>query len=311
MTELEFINADPRGYGGPTNANLLISSSISGSDNQPQLPYDIVGITLPFEDENGTVLADALKETKELRFQFTEGVIKIPIVERQKRDGYFYLRLLPTSINTLPPVDRTVGVGTPAVQDIYLFENSSFIFVPFIQGSFQNSEFNPTINNANDNKLNAVAQVVDRSADAATPTNLDALIGRVAKKAQIQNCNYTKAGIKNGRYDGSKLTSGSIVGDDPALTFREFEASLHPDDSDDTTVKAIQLSDRTLTTVYFPPKIVGTYPNIKEQTFPEVNSYLYEVQRGRFIRVAGKKVYSTDKNNVFLTDEVGQITAVT
>lgn len=310
MTELEFINANPTSYGGPTNANLLFSSSVSGSTNTPLPPYKIVGMTIPFQDENGTQMASALKEVKELRFDFTEGVIKIPVIERQKREGYMYLRLLPTEVNTLPPVDRTVGLGTPAQQDIYLYQNSSLIFVPFIQGTFFNSEFNPVINNASENKENSIAQVVDRSADAAVPTNLNALIGGVAKKAQIQNCTYTKAGLVNGRYDGTKLNSGSIVGDDPALTFREFEASIHPNDSDDTTVKAIQLSDRTVVTIYFPPKVVGTYPNIAEQTFPEVTSYLYQIQGGRFVRVAGKKVYSIDKNDIFLTDDVGQVSAV-
>jgi len=144
MTELEFINTRPSDYGGAANANLLISSSVvnPGVDNTPQAPYAIIGISIPFQDDQNTKLESALKEVTELRFDFTEGIIRPKVLERQRRNGFFYLRLEKTFVNTLPPVIDTLGVGTAAEQDIFRYDGSEFVFVPFFEIGFNFSEFN-------------------------------------------------------------------------------------------------------------------------------------------------------------------------
>ena len=209
MTELDFIETSPIDYGGGNNANLLISSSVTnpGVDNTPLPPFTLFGMTIPLQDENGINISSALKEVEEIRFTFTSGIIKSKILTRTRRGGYFYLRLEPVVFNTLPSVVDTLGVGTPAEQDIFRFDSSEFIFEPYFQISFANNDFNPLMNTSNSSKPNAVRQVVDRTSDAANPSNLFAIIQGTAEAAQIQNCSYTKAGLINSKYNGTKLTS--------------------------------------------------------------------------------------------------------
>jgi hypothetical protein len=313
MTELEFINTDPRTYGGANNANLLISSSVvnPGVDNTPVAPFYIQGLTIPFYDENGLNLQPTLKEVEEFRFDFTEGVVQSRVLDRQKRTGWYFFRIEQVVINTLPPVSATVGIGTPAEQDIYTYTDSNFIFIPYISLGFINNDYNALLNNAVKPKPNSVAQVVDRSSDSANPTNLQAVINLTATPADVQNCSYTKAGIINARYNGSKLTSGSIPGDDPALGLREFEGSIHSAGSDVQTIKNINLADRNVQTLYFNAFVSGSHPNKTVQTFPSGSNYIYQGQGNRFVRLVDRKIYSIEKGEVYITDQLGVVTGIT
>jgi len=312
MTELEFISTSPLEYGGNVNANLLISSSVvnPGVDNTPQAPFTLVGMTVPFQDDQETKLVSALKEIDELRFNFTGGVITTKIINRKRRNGYFYLRLEPLVFDTLPPIIETLAVGTPAEQDIYRFDESEFIFKPFFEISFANNDFNPLMNTSNDNKLNSVRQVVDRVSDAANPTNLQAILALTAQPAQIQNCSYTKAGIVNARYRGTKLTSGSVEGNDPALSFKEFDGSIHLLDSNNSTIAGIDDTKRDIQTIYFNPILTGSNPNKHEQNFPELTSILYQEEDKRFVRVSNKKVFIVETATVLTMGEVGKVALV-
>lgn len=312
MTELEFIETSPSDYGGAVNANLLISSSVidPGVDNTPQPPYAIIGISIPFQDDNNIKLESALKEVTELRFDFTEGTVRPKVLERQRRNGYFYIRLEKTFIETLPPIIDTLGVGTPSEQDIYRYDDSEFVFVPFFEIGFNNNDSNPLLNTSNVSKVNAIRQVVDRTSDAANPTNLQAILDRTAQAAQVQNCSYTKTGLINARYDGTKLTSGSVFGNDPALNFRQTQASLHLLDASPDAIRGINDNARIIKDIYFNPLISGSHPNKALQTFPSGSNFLYEEQDKRFIRLASKKVYIVDKDQILSTDESGVVTAV-
>ena len=312
MTELDFISTSPLDYGGNVNVNLLVSSSVvnPGVDNTPTGSLTVVGMTIPFQDDDGTSLTSALKEIDELRFQFTEGVITTKIINRTRQDQYFYLRLEPIVFNSLPPVIDTLAVGTPAEQDIFRYDESEFIFKPFFEISFQNDDYNPLMNTSNANKVNAVRQVVDRTSDAANPTNLTAILAGTAQPAQLQNCSYTKAGIVHARYEGTKLTSGSNPGNDPALSFKEFEGSLHLLDSDNTTITAIDDNKRDTSTIYFNPILTGSHPNKHEQNFPELASILYEEQDKRFVRISNRKVFIVETGTILTMSEVGKVTLV-
>lgn len=312
MTELEFIETSPSDYGGAVNANLLISSSVvsPGVDNTPQPPFAIIGISIPFQDENNVKLESALKEVTELRFDFTEGTVRPKVLERQRRNGYFYIRLEKTFVNTLPPIIDTLGVGTPSEQDIYRLDDSEFVFVPYFEIGFNNNDSNPLLNTSNVSKVNAIRQVVDRTSDAANPTNLSAIIARTAEAAQVQNCSYTKTGLINARYNGTKLDSGSVVGNDPALTFREIDASIHLTDASPAAIRGIDDSSREIQAIYFNPLVSGSHPNKAVQTFPSGSNYLYEEQNKRFIRLASKKVYIVDRDQVLTTDESGIVSSV-
>lgn len=313
MTELEFINTDPRSYGDGPNVNLLYSSSVAdpGVDNTPTAPFVIQGISIPFAAANGIDISAALKEVDQLRFTFTEGTITLVITARQKKNGYFFFRTNPVTFNTLPSLVEVVQSGTPYEQNIYRFDDTGFVFLPYVQLSFINNDYNVLFNNATISKVNAVAQKVDRTSDAANPTNLTAIINQTATPAEIQNCSYTKAGIINGRYEGTKLNSGSLPKNDPALSLREFKGSLYSLGSSDTTVKAINLADREVINIYFNANVSSSGVNRLVQTFPDSTNLLFQEQGNRFIRIVDRKVFAVELNKIYSTNEFGEVSTIT
>lgn len=304
MTITEFIELNPSAFseysatGG--NVNILVSSSVSGSDNVPIAPFHIQGMTLPFSSFEGTAMKTPLKEVDTIKFNYAGDIRTAEILDRQLKSTHMYLRIKDIVVNT---------TSSLLENDVPTEKLTEFVFTPYNAVSFNNNDYNPLISNADDLKKNAIAQEVDRVTSQITPTNLDAIIAGTAKEAQIQNCSYTKAGIINARYVGSKLDSGSIEGDDPALTFREFKGSVHPADSDNATVKAIQLSDREVINVYFTPKVVHG-AEVYTQSFPSGSNILYREENNRFIRIVDTKVYSVDKNEIYSTNELGKVSTV-
>lgn len=300
MTELEFISTNPTSFGSG-NTNLLISSSVSGSEDTPIAPFTIQGMTVPFNSKAGTDVVSALKETEVLKFEFQGTIVESRIIARQKKSGYYYFRLTPVVVNQLPPLN---------IEDDYEFVDSEFIFKPYFETDFFNNDYNPLANTTNVSKTNAIVQVVDRISSQILPTNLQAILSSSAEPAQIQNCSYTKAGIINARYNGSKETDRGVPGNDPAVGLATFKASLHPTDSDNTTVKNIQLSDREVIDVLFNTQLSGSHPNKIFQSFPTSGSFVFFDDNGRLTKVAEQKVYAIDKDQVYTLNEFGGVTVV-
>ena len=305
MTELEFINFNPATFSGEGTSHLLISSSVSGSENTPLPPYTITAMTVPNTSLNSVDVSKTLAEATSLRFDFATGNITAKITARQKKNGYYFFRFQPISTNTLPSsLDYISG------NRVYKQFNSSFIFEPYFTRPFFNNDYNPLISNASNSKLNAVAQVVDRNSSQNIPSNLDSLVSGSSQKAELQNCSYTKAGIVNSKYAGTKLNSGSIPGDDPAQGLKKFDGSLHSADATDSSIITIQLSDRTVENIYFNANLSGSHPTKKFSDFPELTSFLYSEEGNRFIRSVNSKVYSVDKGKVYSTDEFGKVVSI-
>lgn len=304
MTELEFISTNPINY-GVGNANLLISSSVSGSSEEdggtPIAPFTIQGMTIPFSSKAGSDIFSALKEAEEIRFEFQGTIVTTSIIARQKKSGYFYLRLNEVVVNELPPKN---------IEDDFEFQNSEFVFKPYFETDFFNNDYNPLANTTNVSKTNAVVQIVDRISSQILPTNLQAILSSSAEPAQIQNCSYTKAGIINARYNGSKETDRGVPGNKPAVGLATFKASLHPTDSDNTTIKNIQLSDRDVIEVLFNTQLSGSHPNKIFQSFPSSGSFIFFDDGGRLTKVADQKVYAVDKDQVYTLNEFGGVTVV-
>lgn len=319
MTELEFISTNPTNY-GRGNANLLISSSVSGSEDVPLSPYTIQGMTIPFSSKDGTSVFSTLKESDKVKFEFEGSLVTVEVISRQKKDGYFFYRLKPTVVTQLPPLN---------IEGDFEFTDSEFIFLPFFETDFFNNDFNPLTNTTNESKPNSIVQVVDRLSSQILPTNLTAILSSSAEPAQIQDCSYTKAGLLNSRYNGTKTTSagsipreynkfklsekiksGSIPGNSPAISLVKFKASLHPLDSDVETVKAIQLSDRKIVDVFFDSVLSGSHPTKVFQSFPFSSSFVFQEDNGSLVKIANQKIYSTDKNEVYTSNEFGGITLV-
>lgn len=305
MTELEFINLNPATFSGAGTANMLISSSVSGSDNVPLPPYTITAMTVPNTSLNNIDVNKTLQEASSIRFNFANGVIQASITARSKKSGYHFLRFTPIVTNSLPSsLDYISG------NRVYKEFISSFIFEPYFTAPFFNNDYNPLISNASTSKLNAVAQVVDRNSNQSNPSNIISLISGSSQKAELQNCSYTKAGIINSKYVGSKLTSGSIPGNDPAIGLKIFEGSLHSVDATNASITSIQLSDRTTEDIYFTANLSGSHPTKKFSDFPEINAFIYVEDGSRLIRSVNSKVFSVDKGKIYSTDEFGKVLSI-
>jgi len=287
-------------YGGDRgNVNLLISSSVSASVNIA--PYFIQGMTFPLKSQEGVAITNALKEVEKITFTYAGKTETATVTNRTNRGTHFFL--------TVQPVELAATASTDA-QGIPRELLSHIVFTPFLTSNFNNSDDNPLLSNSSALKLNSVAKVVDRNSSQFQPTNLDAIIAGTAQPAQIQDCSYTKTGYVNGRYDGSKLTSGSVVGDDPALKLVSFEASIHPSDADNATIKGIQLSDREILDIRFNTKRIATGSTFAFQSFPSGSNILFREEKERILRLADAKVYSIEKDEIYVVGENGIVSSV-
>jgi len=324
MTLQEFINANPAKW-GTGNANLLISSSVTGSISEGTLealpPYTVKGISVPVISKNNKRIEPALKEVNEFRFDVNGAIVKSKVLARQKRRGYYFFQLGDFILNTLP-ANLDVD-GNP------YYDDSEFVFVPYIAVSFINNDYNIIMSNSARSKLSETHRVVDRNSNPAVPSNLEAIISQSAERAEIQNCSYTKIGIISSRYEGTKTTKAgpiykfnddileaeiltkAIPGNDPALALKEFKGSLHPNDASDATIRGIQLSDRTVENIFFDTILSGSHPNKAFSNFPIAGNFLQTEDGNRFVRAVNSKVYSVDKGLIFTTDELGEVISIT
>ena len=297
----EFKNLNPSAfsnYGADRgNINLLISSSVSASINIP--PYILKGMSVPLKSIDGTAIGNALKEVDKLTFDYAGSTYTSNIVNRTNRGTHFYITVQDLQLNATASED---SAGNPREL------SSELVFTPFLTNNFFNSDDNPRQGNSDALKLNSVAMVVDRNSSQFVPTNLDAITSLTAQQAQIQDCFYTKAGIINARYEGSKTTSGSISGNDPALGLVVFEASIHPTDADTTTIRNI--ADRDVVEVRFNSKRIATGSSFEFQQFPSSSNILFKEEGKAIVRVPNVKVYSIQKDEVYLADENGIVTSV-
>ena len=320
MTIEEFKELDPNSY-GDGNINLLFSSSVidPGIDNTPIAPYVIQGLAVPFTSVEGTNISEVLRGITEIRFTFDGTVVDAKITGKQRRTGYYYYTVEDFPTNSLPA--EVEGVG--------YVQNETFpVFIPYSTTNFNNSDYNPTLNNSEGSKANDIAQQVDRFTSQILPTNLDAIIAGTANPAELQNCSYTKIPIISSRYLGSKTTGAGpnytrnkerrtayvqanlIPGNSPSLSFKQFNGSTHPSDADTTTIKNILQADRELTQIYFNVERQKVGSEFVFPNFPYSGSFIYTEQGNKLIKVVNSKLYSIDKGEVYTTNEFGGVTLV-
>lgn len=333
-TELEFIEINPNDVGVSTlsNATLLYSGSLNqgwetgsilnasasiyppGSGNTLFLstsevdelfpPYTIVGMCIPYTMLDGTKLKQQLKQITGIRFDWVGGTAQVEVIERQAQQSYLYLRLKATSLTGMP---NPSGDGFRRL-------TTTLIFSPYLPADFTYNDFNPLISNASENRRNDTIRVVDRNTANDLPQNMDAIKNFTAGLAEIPNSNYSIRGLVNGRYEGSTFVTGSVLFAEQAINLSGFETSIHPLDSDAGTITAIQLSDRKLTDTFFTPKrITTTLNNVMTSSFtkfPQQGDMLYEESGNRFVKLTEKRVYSTDTDQIYSTNDRGIITEI-
>lgn len=334
MTELEFISTDPSLYGNNHhNINLLVSSSLitSGTVKVPSGSIYLQGMTIPFVSKESVSIETALREVTSVRFKLAGYNIKAPIIARQHKNNYYFFRTQSTYLPALPSGYEIVGD-----QRIYSASNAELILIPYISTPYQNSDYNPLISTTQVSVRSPIRQVVDRAANQIEPTNLLAILSQSATPAEVQESDYTKASVINGRYVGSVLDNEGISGDDPALNIRSFVGSVYPEGADVTTLvnstnvvtkniyfnivripsKQIPPGASYVSDISFPSTtgslriISASYTNGSldtNTTYTLEGNLLYEEQDKKFVRIVSSKVLATEKGTVFTTDEFGRV----
>jgi len=315
--------------------NLLYSQSIADSGN-----FTIIAANVPFESGNGVNIENSLQElteftiNKKLAFDNIDKVV-FNVSQKTRKSGYYFLQFNETSyINNATFVlgdestfisesfvTSSTGTSGPFTSD----QNGSYSNIPsasadeavlvdpFIVGTFSNSDFEPLISNATTLEPNSFQFLVDRNEDLINPKNYQAIVSRSAVKANVQDSNYSDTGLINARYVGTKLTSGSIVGDDPGMSFLRFGGSIHKDDADNATIAAISPQERVIENVYFNfdnTKIISS--SASESSFlsvPQIGNYLYRYDNSinRYSRLVNTKIFNLESGTVITTDLAGLV----
>jgi hypothetical protein len=350
MTELEFININP-GVSGSAgtlvdNVNVFYSSSLRFLPNPAtgvleqssfadlRFPVSIIGMSIPFKYIEGNVdLQQTVLQAENVTFKYTDGGvingtrnITATILERVRRATYFFIRLQPTLLNPTSYLGNVVQLGntgslipSPNADPQFTYFQyrqvpSEIIFNPYVSSVFNNSPDNPLLSNATVLRKANYIQQVDRNEDPIQPTNLTQILLNQATAAEVQDSNYTSAGIINARYVGSKLDSGSVPGNDPALALVGIRASIHPSGSNFTKIQSINLSDREVQQVYFTPQVTNNVAGGKtrvfggNKSFPTTPNLLYVEEGNRFVRISNRDIYSIDEDKMHTTNNLGTIT---
>jgi hypothetical protein len=99
------------------------------------------------------------------------------------------------------------GYYIPGTPNVARFVN----FNPYLPDAteFDNSAFNPLINNATESVKNTYIMNVEYNNGAVVPSNLPQILAQTAQKARVPDSNYTTTRIINPRYEGCTIQSAN------------------------------------------------------------------------------------------------------
>jgi|14BtaG_2_1085337.scaffolds.fasta_scaffold08991_2 hypothetical protein len=205
-------------------------------------PYSVVGLTISFSSLNNVRLEDTLRQIKFITFKVGTDRIRVKVLNISKLTDYYYLQVEPTVFDSMS--GNTDSSGTPIDFSVEVS------FTDYLSGNFTNSEFDVLLGNALRLKTSKGSVQVDRNTDAASPSNLNAIITDTAALAEVQYSNYTTVGWTNARYEGS-VNTPIQERDLPAQSYIMFEGAIHPLDGDKDTLLALGAGDPEKTKLYF------------------------------------------------------------
>ena len=149
---------------------------------------------------------------------------------------------------------------------------------------------------------------MDKRASQLEPTNLDSVISGSAVTASFQESNLYSKTWTSGRYDGTKLNSGSLFYNDPALTFKPFEAAKFALLESSSYIRA-QFSTSSITqpeteTFYFNPPYqtirtgLDAYLQGSLTDTPPGSQPIYELDGKNFKRLTKSKLYIPNTDDI-------------
>jgi hypothetical protein len=97
------------------------------------------------------------------------------------------------------------------------------ILQPYLPSTFENSDYNPLLNNATAIANSAKLRKVDYSNGVMVPSNIQALRDNTADLADVQEYLYNSTGIVSGRYTGKQLYAENINVFNKGLIFNKTD----------------------------------------------------------------------------------------
>lgn len=274
----------------PDSGEIRFLSNTSG---------EVQGITISAFDCGGNSRIESVANLTSVDI----GVVSLNTINGETYSGYFYYEVSPTvstaSLTSYEGVCTTTTLAPSPVVD-----------------TFRNSDYNATFNNAIvlrriertgsiDANYGGVFEV-DGKNSQLTPLNYDTIMSGSAVTASFQESNLYSKSWTLPRYEGSKLTSGSLFYDDPALSFKSFEGAKYDLFESSSTIRSQSASERKLDTFYFnPPYTLGLFGrniNAYHQgslgLTPPVGQPVYEKEGKEFKRITKSKIFINGTNDI-------------
>ena len=170
--------------------------------------------------------------------------------------------------------------------------------------TFKNSPFNAAFNNALEirriqrtGSLAANASgvfVLDKKGDQIVPSNLQAVLSGSAVTASFQESNIYSKSWTLPRYEGSKLNSGSLFFNDPALTFTPFKGIKFPLLESSSFIRSQSYADLDIKDFFFNPPYNyerGLYEQGSTRPYPTSAQPVYEFVDNEYKRITKSKIY--------------------
>jgi len=297
-----FINTAPEAG----EARFLWSGS-TGADSS--ITASVVGMTISIFDCNGNSRAESISNLS----TFAIGSDTLSTFNKQDKTNYFYYEVVPTVTGSLADAEGTCT-------------ETSLTPPPKIT-TFKNSEYNAIFNNAvNIRRIqrhetgssgfsNGVFELVKTNSQL-TPQNLNAVMSGSAATASFQESNLYSNTWTLPRYEGSKLDSGSLYYNDPALIFNSFEGAKFKLLESSSIIRSSSFADLNIETFYFNPPFRETRSDFKSyfqgsvDERPPSNQPIYELVGKEFKRITKAKVYIPNLDEVIkLTEGLSQYEA--
>jgi len=283
-----FINTAPEAG----EARFLWSGS-TGADTS--VTASVVGMTISIFDCNGSSRAESISNLS----SFTIGSDILSTFNKQDKTNYFYYEVVPTVTGSLADAEGTCT-------------ETSLTPPPKIT-TFKNSEYNAVFNNAVDIRRiqryetgssgfsNGVFELVKTNSQL-TPQNLNAVMSGSAATASFQESNIYSNTWTLPRYEGSKLDSGSLFYNDPALSFKGFNAIKYKLTESSSAIRSQSVVETEL--FYFNPPFntlrsgLRGYFQGSETDIPPSSQPIYELVGKEFKRITRSKLYLPNTDDV-------------
>ena len=219
---------------------LIVANNFRNQVNvwyTPTAPYTILGLTVPIINIAGENIIGYLQQATVITVQLNEDTgeyVTLNITQRSllgDTQGQYYF------FNTSAGTIQNPGDG--------LIRPGQIIFTPGIDGlGFQEGGYNVTAGLTNEGRRSDYIMQADRisyiSTGAGLPTNIEQLETNSATRAQVQDSLYSDTGWTSGRYDGSKISTTTNLGVDPALQGTFVEATAFSLDTEDDYITGLQ-----------------------------------------------------------------------